>query len=50
MNHETLRVRVREAEQTAVPGAAEATAVEREDKQLRARVKELDVVIRLARP
>lgn len=40
VNHETLRVWVRDAEQAARPGAGEATALERENRQLRARVKE----------
>ncbi|MDJ0467136.1 transposase [Streptomyces sp. H27-C3] len=35
VNHETLRVWVREAEQAAVPGTAEATALARENRQLR---------------
>lgn len=45
INHETLRTWVRDAEQTAWPGAVEATAMEKENRQLRARVrvKELEV-------
>lgn len=43
VNHETLRVWVREAEQAAVPGTAETTALARENKQLKARVKELEL-------
>jgi transposase len=43
VNHETLRVWVRDAEQAARPGAAEASAVEKENRQLRARVKELEL-------
>jgi transposase len=43
VNHETLRVWLRKAEQAAVPGAAEATALERENRQLKARVKELEL-------
>lgn len=43
VNHETLRVWVREAEQAAVPGAAVSTALEKENRQLRARVKELEL-------
>lgn len=42
VNHETLRTWVRDAEQAARPGAVEATAMEKENRQLRARVKELD--------
>ena len=34
---------VREAEQAAVPGAVESTALERENRLLRARVKELEL-------
>ena len=34
VNHETLRVWVREAEAAAVPGAAESTALEKENKAL----------------
>ncbi|MFF7159751.1 IS3 family transposase [Streptomyces sp. NPDC008139] len=41
VNHETLRVWVREAEQAAVSGAAESSALEKENRQLKARVKEL---------
>jgi transposase len=43
VNHETLRVWVRDAEQAAVPGAAETTALEKENRQLKARVKELEL-------
>jgi transposase len=43
VNHETLRVWVREAEQAAAPGAVESTALERENRQLKARVKELEL-------
>ena len=43
VNHETLRVWVREAEQAAVPGAAETTALEKENRQLKARVNELEL-------
>ncbi|HEY2205195.1 MAG TPA: transposase [Pseudonocardia sp.] len=43
VNHETLRRWVREAEQAALPGAGEASAVERENRRLRARVKELEL-------
>ncbi|MEH1017906.1 IS3 family transposase, partial [Micromonospora sp. CPCC 206060] len=43
VNHETLRVWVREAEQAAVPGAAESTALEKENRQLKARVRELEL-------
>ncbi|MEU1036269.1 transposase [Streptomyces mirabilis] len=43
INHETLRVWVRDAEQAARPGAAEANAIEKENRQLRARVKELEL-------
>ena len=43
VNHETLRVWVREAEQAAVPGAAESSALEKENRQLKARVKELEL-------
>ncbi|MET8413956.1 transposase [Streptomyces sp. NPDC005195] len=42
VNHETLRVWVRDAEQAARPGAGEASAMEKENRQLRARVKELE--------
>lgn len=34
---------VRDAEQAARPGAVEATAMEKENRQLRARVKELEL-------
>jgi transposase len=43
INHETLRVWVRDAAQAARPGAGEATALEKENRQLRARVKELEL-------
>ncbi|MGP3938377.1 IS3 family transposase [Streptomyces sp. 6N106] len=43
VNHETLRIWVRDAEQAARPGAVEATAMEKENRQLRARVKELEL-------
>jgi transposase len=43
VNHETLRVWVREAEQAAEPGAGQASALERENRQLRARVKDLEL-------
>ncbi len=43
VNPETLRVWVRDAEQAARPGAGEATVLERENRQLRARVKELEL-------
>ncbi|MBT2468205.1 IS3 family transposase [Streptomyces sp. ISL-66] len=43
INHETLRTWVRDAEQAARPGAVEATAMEQENRQLRARVKELEL-------
>ncbi|MFB7053378.1 IS3 family transposase [Streptomyces vinaceus] len=43
VNHETLRTWVRDAEHAARPGAGEASAMERENRQLRARVKELDL-------
>lgn len=42
-NHETLRIWVRDAEVAARPGAVEATAMEKENRQLRARVKELEL-------
>jgi transposase len=42
VNHETLRTWVRDAEQAARPGAVEVTAMEKENRQLRARVKELE--------
>ncbi|WP_443066850.1 transposase [Streptomyces sp. NBC_01261] len=41
VNHETLRTWVRDAEQAARPGTGEANAIEKENRQLRARVKEL---------
>lgn len=43
VNHETLRTWVRDAEQAARPGAVKATAMEKENRQLRARVKELEL-------
>ncbi|MEU9447078.1 IS3 family transposase [Streptomyces sp. NPDC048304] len=43
INHETLRIWVRDAEAAARPGAVEATAMEKENRQLRARVKELEL-------
>ncbi|MER7514755.1 IS3 family transposase [Streptomyces lavendulae] len=43
INHETLRTWVRDAEQAARPGAGEASAMEKENRQLRARVKELEL-------
>ncbi|MFF2937091.1 transposase [Streptomyces mirabilis] len=43
VNHETLRTWVRDAEQAARPVAVEATAMEKENRQLRARVKELEL-------
>ncbi|GGP01128.1 transposase [Wenjunlia tyrosinilytica] len=43
VNHETLRTWVRDAEEAARPGAGEATAMEKENRQLRARVKELEL-------
>ncbi|MCY0932519.1 IS3 family transposase, partial [Streptomyces sp. H27-H1] len=43
INHETLRVWVRDAEQAARPGASEASTIENENRQLRARVKELEL-------
>ncbi|MET7852258.1 transposase [Streptomyces avermitilis] len=39
VHHETLRTWVRDAEQAARPGAVEATAMEKENRQLRAWVK-----------
>jgi len=39
----TLRTWVRDGEQDARPGAVEATAMEEENRQLRARVKELEL-------
>ncbi|WP_329536770.1 IS3 family transposase (plasmid) [Streptomyces sp. NBC_01450] len=42
VNHETLRTWVRDAGQAVRPGAVEATAMEKENRQLRARVKELE--------
>lgn len=41
VNHETLRTWVRDTEQAVRPGAVEATAME--NRQLRARVKELEL-------
>ncbi|MCX5233544.1 IS3 family transposase [Streptomyces sp. NBC_00233] len=43
ISHETLRTWVRDAGQAARPGAVEATAMEKENRQLRARVKELEL-------
>ncbi|MFJ9969031.1 IS3 family transposase [Streptomyces avermitilis] len=43
VNHETLRTWVRDVEEAARPGAVEATAMEKENRQLRARVKELEL-------
>jgi transposase len=43
VNHETLRVWIREAEAAAVPGAVENTALEKENRQLKARVRELEL-------
>lgn len=43
VNHETLRTWVRDSEQAARPGAGEASAMEKENRQLRARVKELEL-------
>lgn len=43
VNHETLRTWVRDAEQAGRPGAVEATAMDKENRQLRARVKELEL-------
>ncbi|MFE5097051.1 IS3 family transposase [Streptomyces sp. NPDC056638] len=43
VNHETLRTWVRDAEQAAQPGAGEASTMEKENRQLRARVKELEL-------
>ncbi|MEU6540945.1 IS3 family transposase [Streptomyces sp. NPDC047000] len=43
INHETLRTWVRDAEQAARPGTGEASAMEKENRQLRARVKELEL-------
>jgi transposase len=43
VNHETLRVWVRDAEQATQPAAAEASALEKENKRLRAQVKELEL-------
>ncbi|MFE2640592.1 IS3 family transposase [Streptomyces scopuliridis] len=42
VNHETLRTWVRDAGQAVRPGAVEASAMEKENRQLRARVKELE--------
>jgi transposase len=49
VNHEPLRTWVRDAEQGARPGAVEATAMEKENRQLRARVKELELELELER-
>ena len=43
INHETLRIWVRDAEAAARPGADEASAMEKESRQLRARVKGLEL-------
>ena len=43
VNHETLRVWVRDAEAAAAPGAAESTALAKENRQLKARVRELEL-------
>lgn len=43
VSHETLRTWVRDAEPAAQPGAAEAGAMEKENRQLRGRVKELEL-------
>jgi transposase len=43
VNHETLRTWVRDAEQATRPGVGEASAIEKENRQLRARVKELEL-------
>jgi transposase len=42
VNHETLRIWVREAEQADQPGAAQTSALEKENRQLRARVRSLE--------
>ncbi|GAA1005428.1 transposase [Streptomyces rhizosphaericus] len=43
VNHETLRTWVRDADQAARPEAVEASAMEKENRQLRAWVKELEL-------
>lgn len=43
VNHKTLRTWVLDAEQAARPGAVEASAMENDNPQLRARVKELEL-------
>ncbi|MEU2718803.1 transposase [Streptomyces sp. NPDC007205] len=43
INHETLRIWVRDAEAAARPEVVEATAMEKENRQLRAGVKELEL-------
>ncbi|WP_211831473.1 MULTISPECIES: IS3 family transposase [Streptomyces violaceusniger group] len=43
VNHETLRTWVRDADQAARPEAVEASAMEKENRRLRARVKELEL-------
>ncbi|MET7552445.1 transposase [Streptomyces sp. NPDC005479] len=43
INHETLRIWVRDAGAAARPGAVEATAMEKENRRLRARVKKLEL-------
>jgi transposase len=43
INHERLRTWVRDGEQAARPGAGEASVLEKENRQLRARVKELEL-------
>lgn len=42
VNHETLRIWVRDAEAAARPGAGEASAMEKENRRLLAREKELE--------
>ncbi|MFF7191093.1 transposase [Streptomyces sp. NPDC008222] len=46
INHETLRIWVRDAETAARPGAVEATAMEKENRQLRARLCASDLAFR----
>ncbi|MEV4507292.1 transposase [Streptomyces klenkii] len=43
VSHKTLRIWVRKTEQAARPGAGKAAAAETENRQLRARVKELEL-------
>ncbi len=43
VNHETLRTWVRDADQAARPEAVEASAMEKENRQPRAWVKELEL-------